>query len=127
MFTQLKIAIEEAYVPRYKLDNISLSFRCFESAYKAFKGRVNLPKIGEAEIAGHSVAMSGWDYSDESILFINSWGTKWGDNGYGSMPPEYFDDYLIDAWLGRNARYGWTLEKYQRNKTSLNNKEFAKE
>lgn len=123
----VRYALEEAYVPRYKLDDISLSFRCFESAYKASKGRLNLPKIGEAEIAGHSVAMSGWDYSDESILFINSWGTKWGDNGYGAMPPEYFDKYLIDAWLGRNARYGLTLEKYQRNKTSLNNKEFARE
>ncbi len=119
--------LREAYVPDYMLPHAVVSFRCFESVRTAPKGRLSLPKPGEVEIEGHAVAMAGWDYSDDSLLFINSWGRRWGDNGFGSLSPEYIDQYLIDAWLGGNARYGWTFEKARRNLSPLAPKEFARE
>lgn len=46
---------------------------------------------GEPSV-GHAVWVCGYD--SESLLFQNSWGTGWGNNGYGRVS---------DAWL---ARYG---------------------
>jgi hypothetical protein len=53
---------------------------------------------------GHSIALVG--YSDDSqpgggvFLFRNSWGPKWGKNGYGSMSYAYARTYANDAlWL----------------------------
>jgi len=33
--------------------------------------------------SGHSVLIVGWDDSRSCWIIKNSWGTKWGDNGYG--------------------------------------------
>jgi hypothetical protein len=32
------------------------------------------------------------------ITFMNSWGTGWGDRGYGYLPYEYFTTFLQEAW-----------------------------
>lgn len=34
---------------------------------------------------GHEVAIVGWDDNDQCWIIKNSWGTGWGDSGYGKM------------------------------------------
>ena len=53
---------------------------------------------------GHSIALVGYieDSQNKSnvFLFRNSWGPKWGKNGYGSMSYAYTRTYANDAlWL----------------------------
>ena len=40
-------------------------------------------------------------YSDETqrITFVNNWGEEWGDKGFGYLPYELFELYLIEAWI----------------------------
>lgn len=51
------------------------------------------------EMGGHAFLIAGYD--DVGFLIQNSWGTKWGHNGYATLR---YDDWLdngYDAWVGR--------------------------
>lgn len=38
------------------------------------------------------------------VITVNSWGTRWGRNGFGIVPASYFEDELFtDGWLARVA------------------------
>jgi len=44
---------------------------------------------------GHAVTVIG--YNSDGFIFINSWGVKWGENGYGLLP--YNDwKYVVECW-----------------------------
>lgn len=51
--------------------------------------------------AFHAVALVGYDDETESFVLMNSWGTWWGEGGYGTLSYEY---------VARWARYGVTLD-----------------
>ena len=38
-----------------------------------------------------------WKYS-EALSFINSWGEKWGNCGWGAMTDEFFINEMYEAW-----------------------------
>lgn len=49
---------------------------------------------------GHAVYCVGYFKKDgkKYIKFINSWGTSWGDSGYGYLGEDYFNDFVFSAW-----------------------------
>lgn len=48
---------------------------------------------------GHAVCFIGFDDSTQRVEFINSWGSYWGDNGYGYLPYSYFTaGKVMDMW-----------------------------
>lgn len=47
----------------------------------------------------HSVLVVGYRDSDRDLIFANSWGPGWGDNGYGYMPYSYVEERLLEAWF----------------------------
>lgn len=50
---------------------------------------------GNEVLAGQAVLIVGYD--EDNLIFRNSWGTKWGDLGYGKLP--CFDySYIKEAW-----------------------------
>lgn len=50
-------------------------------------------------VGGHAVLAVGYDPKRNSVKIRNSWGSSWGDNGYGWLPYEYFENELaVDLW-----------------------------
>lgn len=45
---------------------------------------------------GHAIALDGYDDSKKAFRFINSWGSSWGDDGYGWLPYSFLAYRNID-------------------------------
>lgn len=72
----------------------------FESPDVARTGIVPLPPHGERLLGGHAVLAVGYDDADQRFLVRNSWGAKWGMDGYCTMPYAYLTDPQLarDFW-----------------------------
>jgi len=80
-------------------------------------GKIPYPRSNERRMGGHAVIAVGFDdkikiknsglgetvETTGALLIRNSWGTRWGDEGYGWLPYEYVSEGLAIDW--------WTLLK----------------
>ena len=69
-------------------------FICYPNLNSGINGVVPLPK-GDP-IGGHAVCFVGYDDKTQLLKFKNSWGSSWGDKGYGYLPYKYLTDGLLD-------------------------------
>jgi C1A family cysteine protease len=81
-------------------------------ASTANKGAIPYPTMGDKVVGGHAVTVAGYDDSrviknsnpgaaatTGALLIRNSWGTSWGDGGYGWLPYEYvLKGLAVDWW-----------------------------
>lgn len=77
-------------------------YESFESAETKSTGVVPLPKPDEKKIGGHAVLAIGFDDDKQHFIFRNSFGSDWGDSGYGYMPYSYIssiDKLAFDFWV----------------------------
>jgi C1A family cysteine protease len=81
-------------------------YTSFESEEVTKTGIVSMPKMGwffgEAKLGGHAILIVGFDSINKTFTFRNSWGTSWGNKGYGTIPYEY----LLDPKLAADF---WTI------------------
>lgn len=75
-------------------------------------GLIPFPSPGERVLGGHAVDVVGYDDNKKipntspggiettgALLIRNSWGTGWGDGGYGYLPYEYvLKGAAVDFW-----------------------------
>lgn len=53
----------------------------------------------KSEVQGlHAIVIVAFDPGDHSIKFANSWGVKWGSNGFGTMSADVARHVLGDMW-----------------------------
>lgn len=88
-------------------------FTVYSSLWGANDGKISLPCPQEKMEGGHAIMAVG--YRDEmeiknpncrkkttgALLIRNSWGTKWGEKGYGWLPYDYILNGMVKDW--------WTL------------------
>jgi hypothetical protein len=61
-------------------------------------GRVAVPADMEILFGGHAICIVGYNDAQRCFAFKNSWGTDWGDKGYGHLPYDYAQTYCLEAW-----------------------------
>jgi len=79
-------------------------YAAFESKAVEKSGVLDLPDYSrEAFKGGHAVLAVGYDDDEERFWVRNSWGKKWGQDGYFSMPYDYLADRNLsdDFWTVR--------------------------
>lgn len=76
-------------------------YESFESQRVARTGVVPMPRKDERMIGGHAVTAVGYDQKKKRFLVRNSWGEKWGQNGYFTMPYKYLETLAQDFWTIR--------------------------
>lgn len=88
-------------------------FTVYNSIWNAKDGKIPFPCGGEKVEGGHAIVAVGYDdnlqiensicdmKTNGALLIRNSWGTKWGDDGYGWLPYNYVLSGLAQDW--------WTL------------------
>ena len=73
----------------------------FRSAYRAGPtGLLPLPNAGEKQVGRHAVLIVDIEATglEEQIVFLNSWGPKWGDAGLGRFTAQYFSSHCKQLW-----------------------------
>jgi C1A family cysteine protease len=73
-------------------------------------GEIPFPAPGESAEGGHAVSVVGYDDTKKiknpgnaeettgALLIRNSWGTSWGEEGYGWLPYRYIETGLAVDW-----------------------------
>lgn len=77
---------------------------CFQGIFDVGRdGAVPNPSPGENPLGGHAICVVGYNDDTRRFTFKNSWGTQWGNEGYGSVSYEYAEQYFIDMWLAKDV------------------------
>jgi hypothetical protein len=61
-------------------------------------GTVPMPSGKETCLGGHAILLVGYDDASSTFIFQNSWGSIWGDRGYGRLSYDYITKYGADFW-----------------------------
>jgi C1A family cysteine protease len=75
-------------------------YESFESAQVARTGVLDMPRAKEKQVGGHAVVAVGYDNAAQRFTVRNSWGGKWGQKGYFTMPYAYVTNPQLatDFW-----------------------------
>ena len=76
-------------------------YSSLESEEVAKTGIVPLPAQGEQCLGGHAILLVGYDDAKQLFTFRNSWGTGWGNAGYGYLPYAFVTNPALasDFWI----------------------------
>jgi C1A family cysteine protease len=66
-------------------------------------GIIPIPGPDSKFVGGHAVHFVGYDHTRRMLLFQNSWGKDWGEEGFGWLPYAYVDGgFAGDFWTIRD-------------------------
>ena len=69
-----------------------------EQFMDAPNGVIEMPSPGTEFLGGHAICIVGFDRERRTFKFANSWGSQWGDHGYGHIGFATLQALLMDAW-----------------------------
>ena len=77
-------------------------YKSFEDSITTSTGDVQTPdwfERLEGALGGHDILIVGYDDTMQRFKFRNSWGTAWGEEGYGTISYDYLcDPKLADSF-----------------------------
>ena len=77
------------------------SFEITDQWFDAKDGIVSMPGERPQIVGTHGVLLTGYSDEEGVFRFINSWGPNWGKDGFGQLPYEFFDRWMIESYLER--------------------------
>lgn len=87
----------------------AFGFTVYDSIYdeKVEKtGDIPFPAKGDRVASGHAIMAVGYNDKKKALLIRNSWGTSWGDKGYGTLPYDYIlKGVSDDFWVITSLEY----------------------
>jgi len=96
--SQLKSALQTGYPV---VCGIAV-YESMETPHVAETGLVSMPEENEKLLGGHCIVLVGYDNEKKLWLFRNSWGSSWGNEGYGYLPYQYLSNrtkLASDFWI----------------------------
>jgi hypothetical protein len=85
---------------------IVFRYTCYPSMDHTWDdGVIPMPGPTEPEDGGHCMLIVGYSNATRTFLVRNSWGTQWGQQGYGTMPYDYIlsPQWTTDLWTIRSV------------------------
>jgi len=77
--------------------DVKFAFGATEEWHDPTGGILDIPP--ESPVLGsHAVPIVGYDPKSGRFVFQNSWGSGWGNNGFGEISTATFDRFLIESW-----------------------------
>jgi len=95
--------VEQAKVALTQDGPFIMGVPCFYDFFFPVDGFVKDPADGEVNYGGHALCVVGYDDNTQRIKFKNSWGTGWGQNGYGYISYNYFNKYSWSNWACKDV------------------------
>lgn len=94
---QLKLALKNGFPIVFGI----MVFSSMQTKECAITGIVPMPRETDTELGGHAIALVGYNDDKKQFIFRNSWGTNWGDVGYGYISYDYVLDKNLasDFWI----------------------------
>jgi len=78
---------------------VTASFEITDDWFTAPDGRIPFPTARSKAAGVHAVALVGHSEEAGEFKFVNSWGTRWGASGFGTIPYEVFEQTWIEGWV----------------------------
>ena len=75
---------------------VVLGIRITHGFHQSQDGRIPMPASVRGLAGLHAILAVG--FVGDDVIFRNSWGERWGDQGYGYLPLGYLDQYGMQAW-----------------------------
>ncbi len=83
LLSSIKLAIFNNLLPVIGI----LVYSSFESEEVAKTGMIPMPQVNSEQLlGGHALVVVGYDDNRSLVIVQNSWGSSWGDSGFGYLP-----------------------------------------
>ncbi len=83
-----------------KFGAIVIGVKVYRNWYRQKNGHIPNPTFCDrikGSLGGHAICLVGYNDKTQEYKFKNSWGTEWGDEGYGYISYKHMNDALLDA------------------------------
>ena len=101
--TLVRLKADLAAVRESLVNNVPVvaAIELFKNAYQAGPaGLLRMPANSERPVGRHAVLIVEVEGtgSEEHLIFLNSWGQKWGNAGLGKFSTQYFSAHCKQVW-----------------------------
>ena len=92
-------SLEECKFVLASYSPVGVSIGITEGWYAPSNGKIPEWRPGLSAVSTHSVTVVGYNDSHRQLKFINSWGSDWGDKGFGYISYRTFERTWIEGWF----------------------------